>query len=148
MLTAAHCTINEVESLRDPSTLQVVTGEHDVTDSITDENRHQVASIMNHHLFDYSTFDHDISILTLASMIRFSSTASPVCLPDPYFTYYWFPGYSDYIDQVATVTGWGSTAYGESPSSTLQEVNVTVISNDECSSAYGDRIKKYEKSIV
>ena len=52
------------------------------------------------------------------------------------------------IYQVATVTGWGSTAYGGSPSSTLQEVNVTVISNDECSSAYGDRIKKYEKSIV
>ena len=52
------------------------------------------------------------------------------------------------FEQVATVTGWGSTAYGGSPSSTLQEVNVTVISNDECSSAYGDRIKKYEKSIV
>ena len=100
VLTAAHCTFNEVEALRDPSTLQVVTGEHDVTDSITDENRHQVSSITNHHLFDYSTFDHDISILTLASMIRFSSTASPVCLPDPYFTYYWFPGYSDYIGQV------------------------------------------------
>ena len=98
MLTAAHCTINEVEALRDLSTLQVVTGEHDVTDNATAENRHQVSSITNHYLFDYSTFDHDISILTLAYMIKFSSKASPVCLPDPYFTV-------DYIGQVRQTYG-------------------------------------------
>ena len=105
VLTAAHCTFNEVEALRDLSTLQVVTGEHDVTDSITDENRHQVSSITNHHLFDYSTFDHDISILTLAYDITFSSTASPICLPEPKFTYYWIPWYSDYTGQVRNTYG-------------------------------------------
>ena len=105
MLTAAHYTINEVEALRDPSALQVVTGEHDVMDNATEENRHQVSNIMNHHLFDFSTLDHDISILNLASMINFSSTASPVCLPDPYFTYFWFPWYSDYTGQVRKTYG-------------------------------------------
>ena len=91
----------------------------------------QVSSIRNHDLFDYSSLDYDISILTLSSVITFS-LFSPVCLPSlPSNS--WYP---DYAGQVATVTGWGNTASGGSPSNTLQEVNVTVISNQDCSEAY------------
>ena len=49
--------------------------------------------------------------------------------------------YSDYAGQVATVTGWGNTASAGSPSNTLQEVQVTVISNQDCSEAY-DQINR------
>ena len=50
----------------------------------------------------------------------------------------WYP---DYAGQVATVTGWGNTASAGAASNTLQEVNVTVISNQDCSEAY-DQIKR------
>ena len=93
----------------------------------------QVSSIRNHYLFDYSSLNYDISILTLASLLTFSSTVSPVCLPSlP--SDFWNP--PDYAGQVATVTGWGNTASAGAASNTLQEVQVTVISNQDCSEAY------------
>ena len=97
----------------------------------------QVSSIRNHYLFDYSSLNYDISILTLGSLLTFSSTVSPVCLPSlPSDS--WYP---DYAGQVATVTGWGNTASAGAASNTLQEVQVTVISNQNCSDKY-DQINR------
>ena len=42
--------------------------------------------------------------------------------------------------QVATVTGWGTTTFGGSQPSALQEVNVTVTSNTQCENAYGSNV--------
>ena len=95
----------------------------------------QVSSIRNHKKFDYLSLEYDISILTLASVLTFSSKVSPVCLPA------FSQRFQDYAGQVATVTGWGTTASGGSPSNTLQEVQVTVISNEDCTDAY-DQIKR------
>ena len=97
----------------------------------------QVSSIRNHDLFDYSSLEYDISILTLASVLTFSSTVSPVCLPSLTSNYI----YPSYAGQVATVTGWGNTASAGAASNTLQEVQVTVISNQDCSEAY-DQINR------
>ena len=95
----------------------------------------QVSSIRNHYLFDYSSLDYDISILTLGSLLTFSSTFSPVCLPRSWN--------QDFTGQVATVTGRGNIASAGAASNTLQEVNVTVISNQDCSEAYrSDQIKR------
>ena len=136
MLTAAHCTFDRyIASVMAPAALQVLVGEHDVTDSVP-AARHEVSSIRNHERFSYSSLHFDISILTLAPAITFSPTAAPVCLPS--FSQY--PRYPDYTGQEATVTGWGETDSG-SPSSTLREVTVTVEANDECSNAY-DQIKE------
>ena len=44
------------------------------------------------------------------------------------------------IIQVATVTGWGTLQSGGSQPSALQEVNVTVTTNEECQAAYGSNI--------
>ena len=115
-----------------PTTLQIIVGEHDVEDNIA-ADRFDVSSIENHPDFLYSTLAYDVSILTLATRITFSSTASPVCLPA-------FPDvgffYPDYTGVTATVTGWGDTSTGGGGSSYLQEVEVTVTSNEECGTAY------------
>ena len=95
----------------------------------------QVSGIRNHYLFDYSSLNYDISILTLAYVLTFSSTVSPVCLPSI------SQGYPDYAGQLATVTGWGNTASAGGASNTLQEVQVTVISNQNCSDKY-DQINR------
>ena len=114
-----------------PSALQVLVGEHDVEDSIA-ADRFDVSSIGNHPAFLYSTLAYDVSILTLTTTITFSASASPVCLPaapDGFF-------YPDYTGVTATVTGWGDTSTGGGGSSYLQEVEVTVTSNEECGNAY------------
>ena len=114
-----------------PSELQLIVGEHDVADNIA-ADRFDVFSIGNHPDFLYSTLAYDISILTLATRITFSSTASPVCLPAVPNNYF----YPDYTGTVATVTGWGDTSTGGGASSYLQEAEVTVISNGDCGTAY------------
>merc|ERR1712155_225321 len=119
------------------SSLQIIVGEHDVEDNIA-ADRFNVFSIGNHPDFLYSTLAYDVSILTLATRITFSSTASPVCLPaapDGFF-------YPDYTGVTATVTGWGDTSTGGGGSSYLQEAEVTVTSNEECGNAYS-QIDRY-----
>ena len=121
-------------------------GEHDLGD--TEESETQtipVAEILNHpHYYDndINTERSDIAILTLASPITFSASAAPVCLPA---SWSWYEG------EVATVTGWGAVDnlatwntsgnwshpnWGDYPD-ILQEVQLTVVSNNECDDAIG-----------
>ena len=128
VLTAAHCTHGHTAS-----TIQVLVGEHDTSD--TEADRHSVSSIAPHPRYNHSTADFDFSVLTLGAPLNLSSAAAPVCLPAS-------PG-SLFTDQLATVAGWGDTSSGGPQSSTLQEVNVTIVSNDDCQTAYGSRINRY-----
>ena len=144
MLTAAHCTYDRfISAVIYPSGLEVIVGEHNVEDNIAAE-RFDVLRIDNHPDFLYSTLDFDISILTLTTRITCSPTASPVCLPaapDDLF-------YPDYTGVTATVTGWGDTSTGGGASSYLQEAEVTVTSNEECVTAYPQKIKGYPISYI
>ena len=121
VLTAAHCTVGS-----SPSSIRVLVGEHDTTDSVADIRT--ISAITDHPSYNNANTDYDFSILTLAAPITFSSVAAPVCLPAS--------ASSLYTGQVATVTGWGTTSFGGSLSSTLLEVDVTVVSNGQCSNSY------------
>ena len=110
---------------------QVLVGEHDTSDQ--DVDRRDVFKIRSHPKYNHTNADYDVSILFLTAPLIFSSTIAPVCLPAS--------TQSLYTGQVATVTGWGDT--GEGPASTLQEAEVTVISNEQCSDYYPGKIKKY-----
>ena len=52
----------------------------------------------------------------------------PICLPDPG---------QDYDNVAALVPGWGRLNYTGPQADTLQEVNVTTISNEECRASHG-----------
>lgn len=133
ILTAAHCTFDEnIDDIKEPESLQVLVGDHDITDFVVD--RHNVLAIKNHPKFSNTKADYDVSILILSSPITFSSVAGPICLPAS--------TQSLYTGQVATVTGWGDTSSNGSPASTLQEVDVRVLSNEECSDYYPGKIKR------
>ena len=133
ILTAAHCTFDEnINDIKEPESLQVLVGDHDITDFVVD--RHNVLAIKNHPKFSNTKADYDVSILILSSPITFSSVAAAVCLPASTL--------SLYTGQVATVTGWGDTSADGSPASTLQEVDVMVLSNEECSDYYPGKIKR------
>ena len=138
ILTAAQCTFDRyTASVKPPTALQVLVGEHDVSD--TEVDRRDVSSISLHPQFNFSSLNYDISILTLLSEITFSSTVSPICLPTPPDD---SSAYPDYSGQVAIIAGWGLTSPGGSPASTLQEAAVTIVSNQDCSYTYGGIISK------
>jgi len=84
--------------------------------------------ITDHPDYNSASLANDYSILTLASPVTFSSTMRPVCLPENTS--------NQYEGVTATVTGWGRLSSGGSTPSTLQEVNVNVISNAQCSNSY------------
>ena len=130
VLTAAHCTLDtstDSAAVKDAASIQVLVGEHDTSDSVAD--RRSVAGIWNHPNFNHINGDFDVCVLTLASALTFSPAVGPVCLPAS--------AASLFTDQEATVTGWGDTSSDGSPSSTLQKVEVTILSNNECEESYG-----------
>ena len=128
ILTAAYCT---AEPLR--PYLRVSVGEHDTTDTAMDLRT--VSRITPHPQYILNEYLNNIAILTLTEPLTFSRTMSPICLPaDPSLSY---------AGDTATVTGWGWTTHWQPPSGwtthspqladSLQEVDVTVWSNEDCS---------------
>ena len=144
VLTAAHCTATIGSK---PSRLSVLVGEHRIDDN--DFVSIAVTDIRDDPDYNDSNYQNDFSILTLATPVNFTSSAAPACLPAETVQMY--------TGQVATVTGWGTLSPGgNQPAilqvtpdqemvtgnivSTLQEVEVTVQSNEECASVYGTQI--------
>jgi len=127
VLTAAHCT--EDKKLGD---FKVLLGEHNYAiASETATIRMDIAQIIEHP--DYkkiADFNYDVSLLRLTRKIDFSSNSHirPICLPVAGST-------KNYDDYIATVTGWGRMKDIDYPDA-LQEVNVKVISNTDCSTKY------------
>ena len=120
-MTAAHCTAG-----KSISSIRVLLGEHDTTDSVADIRT--ISAITDHPSYNASnSWAYDFSILTLSTPITFNRVMAPVCLPAVS---------SLYTGEVATVTGWGTTSFGGSLSGKLQEVDVTVTSNAQCNTAY------------
>ena len=132
ILTAAKCTQGNLTSY-----LQVSLGEHDTTDAAADIRT--VSRITNHPQYNPDNLLNDISILTLSSPLTFSRAMSPVCLPaDPSLSY---------AGDTATVTGWGRTSPDpEGPlADSLQEVELTVLSNEDCRNSFSDATKPIEE---
>jgi len=117
VVTAAHCATS-------PSQFKVVVGDHDVTQG-DGEQRVSVASWTSHPNYNSNNQDHDIAIIQLAEPVQFSDSVAPVCLPPS--------SSSNYDGATATATGWGTLSSGGSLSSILQEVDLTVLTNSECS---------------
>merc|ERR1712055_908325 len=105
---AAHCTQNSASNYRS-SGGQLRT----------------VSRITNHPSYCSSCggFPNDISTLTLSSNLDLNSNVQIISLAT-----------TDFTGQTCTITGWGRTSSSNSLPTTLQGVNIGVISNSECSS--------------
>ena len=133
MLTAAHCVVNSnTGNVKDPSSIQVLVGAHDTTNS--DMDRRDIATIRTHPQYSNSEGKYDAAVLFLSSALTFTSTIAPICLHASV--------QSLYTGKIATVTGWGLTGASGDSSTTLQEVEVTVASNEECSDIYPGKIEE------
>ncbi|XP_050728712.1 proclotting enzyme-like [Eriocheir sinensis] len=127
ILTAAHCV--------KPFTISDITvrlGEY--TFEAKNETAHvdfAVSAAVIHDGYEEVNYHNDIAIITLAQSTEFSDDAWPVCLP---------AGDESYLGRDGTVVGWGTTSFGGPVSNVLMKVTVPVWTNDECSTAYSDKI--------
>ena len=122
VLTAAHCTDGQ-----SVAGVQVHLGQHDLF-SATESKllRMGVQKIVEHPDYNTRTTNNDFSLLKMSSKVDFADNphVRPVCLPRSLTQSY--SGYS------AIVSGWGTTSSGGNMASKLQEVEVEVLSNQQC----------------
>ncbi|KAJ8976732.1 hypothetical protein NQ317_004283 [Molorchus minor] len=120
VLTAAHCT----ESI-DMNSFTVRAGSSSVVSGGQVLN---VLRILIHPQYDRLNIDYDISLVELASPID-NSDAHAISLPSP--------GSGPIAGATCTISGWGNIEEGGGAPTTLQVVEVPVVSQDDCRLAYG-----------
>lgn len=123
VLTAAHCTAG-----KKPEDISVLVGEHD-TKVEDGEEKIGVVKIIDHPKYSGRAttgpqYDNDFSLLILSKPVTWSKKARQICLPEgeP----------SSYEKIMATVSGWGKLSSMGRQASTLQEVTVKTMTNEEC----------------
>ncbi|CAH0752052.1 unnamed protein product [Diatraea saccharalis] len=128
VLTAAHCVKGFMWFM-----IKVTFGEHNRCNSTTrPETRFVLRAIS--HKFTLSTFDNDIALLRLNERVPITDAIKPICLPSIKDNLY--------VGVQALAAGWGSLTEEGKVSCTLQEVEVPVMSNQEC------RKTKYTASMI
>merc|ERR1711962_682356 len=133
VLTAAHC-VKYREWVAKESDLKVYLGEHDRTDTDeADTIQIDLAEIIIHEQYnpsDPSRFD--FAILKLTNKIDFDSHPHirPICLPAD-------GSNKHYSGYTATATGWGRTSVNGYGSPHLLEVDLSVVTETECSQRVG-----------
>ncbi|EFN86141.1 Ovochymase-2 [Harpegnathos saltator] len=126
VLTAAHCVKGFMWFM-----IKVTFGEHDRCIEKGAETRY-VVRIMTGD-FSFLNFDNDIALLRLNERVPLSDTIRPICLPSVLDT--------QYIGTNAIASGWGTLQEDGKPSCLLQEVEVPVMSLQECrNTSYSPRM--------
>ncbi|XP_037916202.1 trypsin delta-like [Hermetia illucens] len=119
VVTAAHCVQGTSASV-----LSVVAGTSSRTSGGTSI---KVSQVKVHPSYSSSTMSNDVAVLILASSFTLSSSIQLIALTSS----------APAAGSVVTVTGWGTTSEGGSAASTLQVVDVNVVSSATCNSKYG-----------
>ena len=78
LLTAAHCVLNMT-----PATIDLVTGEYDLSMTDGTEQHPNVSSIIVHEKYNARTHANDIAILVLQSAIKLDNFTSVIKIPTP-----------------------------------------------------------------
>merc|ERR1719450_475084 len=125
VLTAAHCTAG-----KQTIDIEILLGEHDIKDNSF--TRVAISKITDDTKYNKDNLRYDFSILTLTKPITFTDKIRPACLPSDVT--------KTYVNEIATVSGWGTTTFQGSQPSKLREVDVKVTTNAFCKTKYGDGI--------
>ncbi|KAG8200314.1 hypothetical protein JTE90_028498 [Oedothorax gibbosus] len=129
ILTAAHCFVHNYKILP-ASSFVVRVGSHQLNSG----EEYTVSEVIVHHNHTGSDFFNDIALIKLASDVYVTDKVAPICLPSTDMAA------EDFVGRMATVAGWGDTAFRTGGSRTLQHVTIPVVSGEECFAAYS-RVK-------
>ncbi|XP_049961052.1 trypsin-7-like [Schistocerca serialis cubense] len=129
VLTAAHCVKGFMWFM-----IKVTFGEHDRCNStMRPETRFVLRAFTGD--FSFMNFDHDIALLRLNDRVPITQDIRPICLP---------PNDEKlYEGTKAVATGWGTLQEDGKASCILQEVEVPVMTNEECR-----KNTKYRESMI
>ncbi|XP_066999945.1 trypsin-1 [Anabrus simplex] len=128
VLTAAHCVKGFMWFM-----IKVTFGEHDRCNQTTKpESRFVIRAIAGD--FSFMNFDHDIALLRLNDRVPITENIRPVCLPAN--------TQELYVGVKAVATGWGTLHEDGKPSCVLREVEVPVMSNEDCKNT------KYNEKMI
>ncbi|KAF7659526.1 hypothetical protein LDENG_00295870 [Lucifuga dentata] len=124
VLTANHCMITTI-----PSFYTLYMGRLTQTGLNPHEVNRSVSQIIAHPDYNNSLFNNDIALMKLSSPVNFTNFISPICLASNASLFH--------NSTACWATGWGRlTATDIVGSEVLQEVQVPVIGNRECSCQY------------
>ncbi|EDV98089.1 GH22923 [Drosophila grimshawi] len=120
IVSAAHC-VNTLKGVED---LSIIAG---TTSTIWPTGQElRVREFIMHEKYRSLNNDYDVTILILDGDFVFNESVQPIALAKERPEH----------DTVVTVTGWGTTSEGGVISNNLQEVEVNVVENAKCKSAY------------
>ncbi|KAM9837660.1 transmembrane protease serine 9-like isoform 2-T2 [Aulostomus maculatus] len=134
VLTAAHCMITV-----SPDSFLLYFGKVNQTGPNPYEVNRTVSQIIVHPDYNDTTFVNDIALMELSSPVSFTDYIGPICLAD----------HSSHVhtSTLCWSTGWGVTGVFEPGSETLQEVEIPVIGNQQCSCSYSPNINITDSMI-
>ncbi|KPI99989.1 Trypsin-3 [Papilio xuthus] len=113
--------------------IKVTLGEHNRCNETHRPETRYVIEVIAHN-FTYVTFKDDIALLRLSDRVTITDTIKPVCLPHN--------DENTYVGVKAIAVGWGSVGEQKNHSCYLLDVELPVLSNEEC------RNTKYETSMI
>nr|XP_012144316.1 PREDICTED: transmembrane protease serine 9-like [Megachile rotundata] len=130
VLTAAHCVKGPIFRFM-WFMIKVTFGEHDRCMEKGAETRYVVRVLTGD--FSFLNFDNDIALLRLNERVPLSDTIRPICLPSVRD--------NAYVGTKAIASGWGTLHEDGKPSCLLQEVEVPVMSLQDCrNTSYNPRM--------
>lgn len=127
VLTAAHCVIDN-GSVNSISNINVVVGLHNLKTPEADYQQITITQIIPHERYNSINEDNDLALLKLAVPAKLTTTVQLVSLVEA--------NIADLTGLTATITGWGNLSYNGTAPTTLQQVEVPIISNAQCENWY------------
>jgi len=128
VLTAAHCADGALSA-------RVFIGAHNVDNPEPEALEIEATEFIVHEKWSFENLHNDLALIHLPEPAPLSDTVRTSCLPT-----FEGPEEPDFVEEKATVTGWGKPsdeANGKSPNLRYYK-GVTVIDNTECKRYYGD----------
>ena len=135
VLTAAHCLYDENNQPISASAVTVIAGEYTMQVADGTEQNRSVSTLQVHPNYDPATGDNDIALLQLSSPVVPDNAVDTVPLVAS-------PANDDLVaaGTLALISGWGATTDGGEIAAVLQKVQIPLVDNSTCNTAYGGGI--------
>ncbi|KRZ19920.1 Enteropeptidase [Trichinella pseudospiralis] len=125
VITSAQCFINSTGHRIEHTNYEVVLGAHDI------KSKHSALTLGIKHVtiaeLEKYRMSRDLAMVTLQTVVTFSETIQPVCIPEPDIPIY--------NEDVLPLLGWNLNDATNRPSTVLQQIPVTLLSQELCEDA-------------
>jgi len=125
VVTAAHCLDGVF-----PEDLLLRMGEYDTDNNFPEPYTFQDRSVQVvaiHPEYDPVSFNNDLVLLRLTEPVRFQPNIVPICIPEDD---------DDNAGETGWVTGWGRLFQGGPFPPVLKELDLPILTNEECEASY------------